>query len=267
MIVRAPRPQGNFYLLDKTISEDRRLSWAARGMLVFLLGKPDHWQVSPAALINETADSFKPLGRDGVWSLLKELIAAGYCTRTPMRAADGTLAGMAYHISETPRTDLPCTAQPGTAQPGTANPLQVSIEEKARTEEEARIDMPKLRKKRETAQRIPEPTFDKLSGKFSGIPDSLIESLTQANPGVNVHNEITRASCWLLANPERQKVRYLRFLTNWVNNAAKRMAPANRPMTERDATRSNWIAENRAAMERINQRHKGHSDDTNTFDA
>lgn len=30
MITRAPRPTSNFYLLDKAISEDKRLGWAAR---------------------------------------------------------------------------------------------------------------------------------------------------------------------------------------------------------------------------------------------
>ena len=31
MITRAPRPKTNFYLLDKAISEEKRLGWAARG--------------------------------------------------------------------------------------------------------------------------------------------------------------------------------------------------------------------------------------------
>lgn len=70
MITRAPRPQNNFYLLDKAISEDKRLGWAARGLLVFLLGKPDHWQVSPAALVNETAEANRSTGRDGVYAAL-----------------------------------------------------------------------------------------------------------------------------------------------------------------------------------------------------
>jgi hypothetical protein len=50
-IIRGSRPDKNFYILDKTISEDKRLSWGARGLLVYLLGKPDHWRVSTAALI------------------------------------------------------------------------------------------------------------------------------------------------------------------------------------------------------------------------
>ena len=133
-IIRGPRPEGNFYILDKKISEDKRLSWASRGLLIYLLGKPNHWQVSVQALVNDTKASTKPTGRDATWSLLRELIDAGYCTRHQFRKADGTLGEMDYTISEDsinhPLTDSPCTAYPGTDEPGTANPTQVSIEAK-----------------------------------------------------------------------------------------------------------------------------------------
>jgi len=59
-IIRAPRPEANFYMLNKAISDDPRLSWAARGLLIYLLGKPDHWKVSPAHLRGETVGSAKP---------------------------------------------------------------------------------------------------------------------------------------------------------------------------------------------------------------
>lgn len=131
-IIRGPRPDGNFYILDKKISEDKRLSWAGRGLLVYLLGKPNHWQVSVQALVNEIKASPKPTGRDATWSLLRELIEAGYCTRHQVRKADGTLGEMDYTISEDsslhPLTDSPCTAYPCTGEPCTANPTQVSID-------------------------------------------------------------------------------------------------------------------------------------------
>lgn len=122
-IIRAPRKTGNFYILDKRISEDRRLTWAARGLLIYLLGKPDHWCVSVQALVNETHDARINTRRDAIWALLKELIETGYCVRTQSRKPDGTLGDMDYAVSETP--EPPRTAQPGTAQPGTANPTLV----------------------------------------------------------------------------------------------------------------------------------------------
>jgi hypothetical protein len=138
MIIRKPRPTSNFYLLDKNISEDRQLTWSARGMLVFLLGKPDHWEVSTQALINESKDTRAPIGRDGVRAILGELMAAGYVSRTPARDAGGKLAGFDYHVSE--ERVQPETAQPGTAQPAPVNPPQVSIESLARTEGKARTE-------------------------------------------------------------------------------------------------------------------------------
>ncbi len=136
-IIRAPRKESNYYILDKQISEDKRLSWAARGLLVYLLGKPDHWTVNIQALINETKFAKKSTGRDGVWNLLKELIEAGYCTRSQTRKEDGTLGEMSYTISESciaPRTDFqgatPRTDLPFTDQPFTANPPLVSTEGK-----------------------------------------------------------------------------------------------------------------------------------------
>lgn len=142
-ITRAPRKESNFYILDKQISEDKRLSWAARGLLVYLLGKPDHWTVNVQALINETKAAKKSTGRDGVWNLLKELIEAGYCTRSQTRKDDGTLGEMSYTISETrsvPRTDFqgtaPRTDSPCTDQPFTANPPLVSTDALASTDPE-----------------------------------------------------------------------------------------------------------------------------------
>lgn len=129
-IIRAPRPEGNFYLLNKAISEDRRLSWGARGLLVFLLGKPDHWRVSPAHLRGETAECSKPTGRDGIYGLLDELIKAGYVRREQPRGENGALGEVTYFVSESPLPDSPYPAGPHTAEPLPANPTLVSIEGK-----------------------------------------------------------------------------------------------------------------------------------------
>lgn len=117
MIIRAPRPASGFYLLDKRISEDRRLSWAARGLLIFLLGKVDHWQVSVPALVAETKESGLASGRDVVHRLLRELIDTGYVRRR--RRADGT---MDYLVRE-PGTDFPDEGvEPQPEKPDTEKP-------------------------------------------------------------------------------------------------------------------------------------------------
>lgn len=124
-IMRKERPDNNFYILDKSISEDKNLSWAARGLLVYLLGKPDNWVVSVSALINETAECDFPVGRDGVRRIIKELEKHGYLSKESKRADDGKMAGVDYIVSEksSPQTDKPSTDLPASAQTP-----QISIE-------------------------------------------------------------------------------------------------------------------------------------------
>jgi hypothetical protein len=182
VIIRKPRPTSNFYLLDKAISEDQRLTWAARGLLVFLLGKPDQWEVSTQALINETRNTRAPIGRDGVRAILGELMGAGYVQRTPARDAGGKLAGFDYHVSEErvdPGTAQPATAQPATAQPATANPPQVSIESLTRTEEEARIEISSAAPSAPQPS-APKPVIKPRSVKVKPTPDPAAETVLQA---------------------------------------------------------------------------------------
>ena len=129
-IIRAPRPESNFYMLDKAISEDKSLGWAARGLLIFLLGKPDHWSVSVQALVNEVSGSTEVSGRDRTYALINQLIKAGYIVRQQGKGEAGKFASYDYLVSEVPCTDSPLPAQPDTAQPLPANPTLVSIEDK-----------------------------------------------------------------------------------------------------------------------------------------
>lgn len=101
-IIRGERPQTNYYILNRNISEDKRLRWAARGLLVYLLGKPDHWKVSVTALVNETAQANTKSGRDTVYKLLNELIDAGYIERIRV-ACNGKFGGVDYIVCEQPK--------------------------------------------------------------------------------------------------------------------------------------------------------------------
>lgn len=131
MIVRGPRPTERFYLLRREIAEDRRLSWAARGMLVHLLVKPDSWRVSVQALVNETANAGLSSGRDAVYRILRELQDAGYLSRGQTKSDDGSFEAMDYIVSEIPNAPLtenpeaaPRTGLPLTGLPCTADPTQ-----------------------------------------------------------------------------------------------------------------------------------------------
>lgn len=124
-IRRAPRPESGFYTLDKRISEDQRLSWAARGLLIFLLGKPDHWEVSVKHLIAQTEGAAgKSSGRDAVRVILKELEQVGYLRVDLARSQGGSFNGMDYTVSEIPFLP-PKTERPAPVRPETENPAPV----------------------------------------------------------------------------------------------------------------------------------------------
>lgn len=131
-ILRTARPEAEFYVLPNRIAEDKSLSWGARGLLIFLLVKPDDWQVSVAHLTNETA-----MGRDGVRALIKELMDAGYVAHRTSKEA-GRFAVGCYEVSDKPtkspqkgsESTVPpepvktAPVEPATVPPGPAgNPL------------------------------------------------------------------------------------------------------------------------------------------------
>lgn len=124
-IRRGKRPDTRFYTLNKDISEDTRLSWSARGMLIFLLGKPDNWTVSVSHLIKQTADSARPSSRDAVRNIIAELVAAGYMKADTARSDNGKFRGMDYVVCESPETDNPAPAKlsiPETDKPSPDEP-------------------------------------------------------------------------------------------------------------------------------------------------
>ena len=118
-IIRAPRRQ-RFVVMDQRAVEDDRLSWAARGLLCYLLSRPDDWKV----LVNDLRKRGN-LGRDGIYRLLRELRTIGYARFLRMRDKNGRIRGGIYiirEIADSPDPDLPDTVLPETAVPGPANP-------------------------------------------------------------------------------------------------------------------------------------------------
>ncbi|MDA9981383.1 helix-turn-helix domain-containing protein [Gammaproteobacteria bacterium] len=118
-IIRAAR-RHRFVIIDQRAIEDARLSWAARGLLGYLLSRPDDWKV----LVNDLRKR-GDLGRDGIYRLLRELRDAGYMRFVNARDKHGRIRGGAYIVQEiatAPHPDLPDTVEPDTAVPDPVNP-------------------------------------------------------------------------------------------------------------------------------------------------
>lgn len=139
-IVRAGRGSGGFTVLSNEVINDARLSFAARGLLHWILSKPDHWQVSVEGVKRHCQSQGKKRGngRDAIYALLAELKEAGYMQVRQIRDAGGLMGEMDYLVTDTPthrapgtaepHTDEPHTDKPDTAEPYTVNPTQVNTE-------------------------------------------------------------------------------------------------------------------------------------------
>lgn len=86
-VIRVRKRPNNFVMLDKTFLEDDRLSFKAKGILAYLLSKPDNWKVIVGNLVKYSKD-----GKSAVYAglkELKELKECGYYVKTPIRSEDG----------------------------------------------------------------------------------------------------------------------------------------------------------------------------------
>ena len=83
-IVRSARPHLNYSVVHNELIEDKRISFKARGLLIYLLSKPDHWRTTMAHLA-----SVSPEGIHAIRSGMKELEAHGYVKRVRKQNASG----------------------------------------------------------------------------------------------------------------------------------------------------------------------------------
>lgn len=83
MTIRVEKRQ-QFAVVDSRAVNDTRLSMRARGVLVWLLDKPDGWRVSSEAIARQCSE-----GRDAIRKALKELEGAGYLHRQKVQGKDG----------------------------------------------------------------------------------------------------------------------------------------------------------------------------------
>jgi hypothetical protein len=96
-IFRTVKRENPYAQIDKTVLNDTRLSWKAKGLLAFLLSKPDTWEINIKNLIKQAKD-----GKEAVYSGINELITFGYIVRTESRNK-GRFAQIVYLIYERPQ--------------------------------------------------------------------------------------------------------------------------------------------------------------------
>ena len=79
-IQRGPRRADNFTILTNSVINDARLSYHARGILIWLLSKPADWSARSQAIADAS-----PNGRESVRSGMRELQKLGYLVTEKVR--------------------------------------------------------------------------------------------------------------------------------------------------------------------------------------
>lgn len=96
-IIRIQKRENPYVQIDRAAIEDNRLSWKARGILTYLLSKPDDWSIHIFDIVNHGPD-----GREAITTAMRELEKFGYARLVTTRNERGQISEKEWSVSETP---------------------------------------------------------------------------------------------------------------------------------------------------------------------
>jgi hypothetical protein len=93
MAVIKRKRSAEFAIIPNAIAANNNLSFDARGLLVYLLSRPNDWKVLAKNIQSEGG-----IGRDKAYRLLNELIDAGYVEKREMRGSGSRFTHVSYIV-------------------------------------------------------------------------------------------------------------------------------------------------------------------------
>jgi hypothetical protein len=115
-IIKIQKRDPGYAQIDNRVLADQRLSWKAKGILVYLLSKPNNWKVQIGDLVKRSPD-----GECAVRSALDELLEIGYAERITTRGSNGKFESWNYIIHEEPLCGFPQMDNPLVDKPVVEN--------------------------------------------------------------------------------------------------------------------------------------------------
>lgn len=95
--LRQHRRENPFIQVDKGIMYDTRISWKAKGLMIYLLGQKEGWQFYSKEIVGHSTD-----GRDSTENGLKELEKNGYLIRVQHKDNAGRFLELEWNVYEIP---------------------------------------------------------------------------------------------------------------------------------------------------------------------
>lgn len=111
------RVHRDFTTLPNDLIRDKRISWKALGLLVFVLSLPDNFCLRLSHLAKQ-----KKTGRDATRAGLKELELAGYLTIRRERGERGKFSRVVWEVTMSPSATKIDPCPPRSENPNTVNP-------------------------------------------------------------------------------------------------------------------------------------------------
>lgn len=208
-IIRGIRDSDNlFFVSPRAAAQDRELSWESRGMLWYLLSKPDDWVLQPK-------DLMQGCGRDKVYKVLAELIAHGYIVREEVRGDNQKFVEFIYRVYEKPLPENqelgakgetePLPDSPDTALPDTANTditnKENNTDKDSAPKSGADADSPETQLRMVKAPKPRNPMFDAVAEHVFGITSA--EQLKQMDADEQAGTRIGMIVSWLGGKKDR----------------------------------------------------------------
>jgi len=95
--VRTVKRENPFVQMDKYFLEDDNLQWESKGLLGYILSRPDNWKINQTDLVKRSAG-----GKGKVESALLDLMANGYVHWYAVRNDKGQIEEWVYDVYERP---------------------------------------------------------------------------------------------------------------------------------------------------------------------
>jgi hypothetical protein len=174
-IIRISKSEDPFARVPKIMLSDARLSWKAKGILSYLLGKPDNWEVRTTDLVNHSPD-----GITVVYTALKELRKLGYAKFCVVRK-DGKIRTQFWNIYDRSATPAGASSKPdlGFLSPENPSPENPSPENLSLSKKEGKEERGKT-KKESTAAAPKAAQQSSFAYALKGINGSPVIKLSRA---------------------------------------------------------------------------------------
>lgn len=166
-----------YVMMNKEFLSDDRLSYKGKGILSYLLSKPDNWKVYENDLVNQSKG-----GITSVRSGLKELEELDYIHRTQMRTKEGKFDGYNYDVFEVPITKEDYNNKDSTVLENPKTDKPISDNQKVVSNELSNNDLTNKEKHNGATSTEDDPTFsfNEFKNIFTNPDDLYLEEVYPA---------------------------------------------------------------------------------------